>query len=267
MRKTRTHTLLAIGIAMALLTSCTSYKQVPYIQNSRDVDLAASKTLFDARIMPKDMLLINVIYPEDQTAADVFNLSKLLTNTSTSNTQNFSQQAQSYLVTNEGTIDFPLLGELKVTGMTKGELENYIAGLIQGRYLKNRPIVNVSMSNYKVAVLGEVNSPGVKTVTNGKVNIFEAIAMAGDLSIYGKRQDVKLIREDQYGEKSIVELDLTDANIINSPYYQLQQNDIVYVTPNKVKTKSADLGAGFTIWFTCISMIITITNFIINVTD
>lgn len=252
---------------LLLLTGCTSYKQVPYIQNSAEVDLSASKTLFDARIMPKDMLLINVIYPEDQTAADVFNLSKLVNTNNTTSTQNFSQQAQSYLVTNEGTIDFPLLGELTVIGKTKGEVEEYIAGLIQGRYLKNRPIVNVSMANYKVAVLGEVNSPGVKTVTNGKVNILEAIAMAGDLSIYGRRQDVKLIREDQYGEKSIVELDLTDANIINSPYYQLQQNDIVYVTPNKVKTKSADLGAGFTIWFTCISMVITITNFIINMTD
>lgn len=267
MQKTHTLALLAIGLVMVLATGCTSYKQVPYIQNSREVDLTASKTLFDARIMPKDMLLINVVYPEDQTAADVFNLSKLVSTNNTTTTQNFSQQSQSYIVTNEGTIEFPLLGELKVIGKTKGELEEYIAGLIQGRYLKNRPIVNVSMSNYKVAVLGEVNSPGVKTVTNGKVNILEAIAMAGDLSIYGRRQDVKLIREDQYGEKSIVELDLTDANIINSPYYQLQQNDIVYVTPNKVKTKSADLGAGFTIWFTCISMVITITNFIINMTD
>lgn len=262
----RKHALAACAILATLLltsTGCTNYKQVPYLQNSEEVDLSASRVLFDARIMPKDILSIDVFYPEDNEAAESFNIGALSSNSGGSG----SSSSTTYLVDNNGNITFPLLGELHVGGLTKGELEEVIADKIAGAYLKNKPLVTVSMENFKFCVLGEVGSPGVKTISNGRVNIFEAIAMAGDLTIYGRRKDVKLIREDQYGEKSIVELDLTDANIINSPYYHLQQNDILYVTPNKIKSRNSDLGAGFTIWFTLISMLMSTTNFILNLTD
>lgn len=267
MQKKHTPALLAMAVVMLLTTGCYNYKQVPYIQNSDEVDLTASKLLYDAKIMPKDLLLINVIYPEDQEAAEVFNLSELIGYGNSGTSGNFTQQPSTYMVTNEGTIEFPFLGVINVAGMTKGDLESYICDHLTGTYLQSKPIVTVSMPNYKFAVLGEVGSPGIKTAVNGKVNLLEAIAMSGDLTIYGRRKDVKLIREDQYGEKSIVEIDLTDANIINSPYYYLQQNDILYVTPSKMKTKNADLGAGYTIWFTVISLVTTITGVVISIID
>jgi polysaccharide export outer membrane protein len=121
------------------------------------------------------------------------------------------------------------------------------------------------MANYKISVLGEVARPGMYNVGNEKINILEALAQAGDLTIYGVREKVKLIREDATGRKEIHELDLTDANIISSPYYYLQQNDIVYVEPNKVKAKNSSVGATTTLWFTATSILISLTSLLYNV--
>ena len=261
--------LLFLFAALILVTGCQSYKKVPYLQNSNDVDLSLATKLYDAKIMPKDILTITVTCPKDPDAAAVFNLTVQSGNTTNStNARNtFSTQIQMlpYLVTNEGYIDFPILGQIKVGGMTKEELENYIAGRIQGTHLKERPIVNVTMSNYKVSVLGEVAKAGMYTVSTGKVNVFEALAMAGDMTIYGDRSNVKIIRENADGKKIIAELDLKDANIISSPYYQLQQNDIVYVTPNKVKAKNSGIGSETSLWFTSTSILISLASLLYNI--
>lgn len=260
--------LLALA-ALVLVTGCQSYKKVPYLQNSSEVDLSAATSLYDAKIMPKDILSITVNCPNNPDAATVFNLTVQSGNTvnSTNARNTFSSQVslQSYLVTNEGYIDFPVLGQIKVSGMTKEELESYIAGRIHGTHLKERPIVNVTMSNYKVSVLGEVAKAGMYTVSTGKVNVFEALAMAGDMTIYGDRSNVKIIRENADGKKLIAELDLKDANIISSPYYQLQQNDIVYVTPNKVKAKNSGIGSETSLWFTSTSILISLASLLYNI--
>jgi polysaccharide export outer membrane protein len=127
------------------------------------------------------------------------------------------------------------------------------------------PIVTVRMSSYKVSVLGEVNRPGSFTVSKEKVSILEALSLAGDLTIYGVRNNVQLIREDSSGKKSIYFLDLNDANIINSPYYYLQQNDIVYVTPNKVKAQNSSVGSMTTLWFSATSILISLTSLLYNI--
>jgi polysaccharide export outer membrane protein len=121
------------------------------------------------------------------------------------------------------------------------------------------------MSNYKISVLGEVASPGVFIISNEKVNIFEALALAKDLTIYGKRDAVKLIRENDKGEKEIVRLDLNDARIISSPYYYLQQNDIIYVEPNKAKAKNSDIGNSTPLWFTTVSIVISLASLMYNI--
>jgi polysaccharide export outer membrane protein len=121
------------------------------------------------------------------------------------------------------------------------------------------------MSNYKISVLGEVASPGVFIISNEKVNIFEALALAKDLTIYGKRDAVKLIRENDKGEKEIVRLDLNDARIISSPYYYLQQNDIIYVEPNKAKAKNSDIGSSTSLWFTTVSIVISLASLMYNI--
>jgi polysaccharide export outer membrane protein len=224
--------------------------------------------LYDAKIMPKDILNITVTTTKSPEASAMFNLTVKMSNSSSQGGRSMStsqEYLQQYLVSNEGCIEFPVLGKIKVAGMTKEGLENYIADNIYGTHLKERPIVTVNMSSFKVSVLGEVAKAGQYNVANGKINIFEALALAGDLTIYGKRDNVKLIRENSIGEKEIVEMNLNDANIINSPYYQLQQNDIVYVTPNKAKAKSSGIGSETSLWFTSTSIVISIASLLYNI--
>ena len=121
------------------------------------------------------------------------------------------------------------------------------------------------MSGFKVSVLGEVASPGVYPVVNEQINVLEALAMAGDLTIYGVRDNVKLIREDQNGHKQFVTLNLNDADLLLSPYYQLQQNDILYVTPNKTKAQSADIGTSTTMWISGFSILVSIASLLVNI--
>ena len=121
------------------------------------------------------------------------------------------------------------------------------------------------MGNYKISVIGEVNGPGTFTVSNEKVNIFEALAMAGDMTIYGIRDNVKLIREDHTGKREIVTLNLNDRNILQSPYYYLQQNDILYVTPNKTKAKTSNISSSTTIWFTVVTTLVSLASLIISI--
>lgn len=259
---------LVLLVLTLSLTGCMSYKKVPYIQNSQEVDLSQAANLYDAKIMPKDFLTITVNLPKDPEATKMFNIS--ISGSATTNSlggQSFSTMSslQSYLVENDGTIDFPILGKIKVAGMTRNELQEYIVEQICPTYVNERPIVLVTISSFKISVIGEVTGPGQYTVSNGKVNIFEAIALARDLTVYGRRDNVKLIREMANGEKMIVELNLNDANIINSPYYQLQQNDIVYVTPNKAKAKGAGIGAETSLYFSAISIVMSVANILISV--
>lgn len=121
------------------------------------------------------------------------------------------------------------------------------------------------MSNYKISVLGEVNRPGTFTVSNEKVNVLEALAMAGDMTVYGVRDNVKLIREDATGKREIMLLDLTKSDLILSPYFYLQQNDILYVTPNKTKAKNSDIGNTTTTVISATSILVSIASLLVNI--
>ena len=223
-----------------LLAACTSYKNVPYLQNPEAVnDLEGTLPLYDAKIMPKDLLSITV-------------------NTTTQPT------LQQYLVNNSGEIDFPVIGTLRVGGLTKNEAESLIRERLRP-YLKEAPIVTVRMANYKISVLGEVARPGSFTIGNEKVNVLEAWAMAGDMTIYGVRDNVKLIREDESGKRKIINLDLNNAGIVTSPYYYLKQNDILYVTPNETKARNSDIGNSTTLWVSSISILVSIAGLLVNI--
>ena len=251
-------------LLVACLASCTSYKSVPYMQNVDQVTLE-QKPLYDAKIMPKDLLTITVNCTDPEAAAP-FNLTVQTAISIASSTRNsYSQPSlMQYLVDNEGLIDFPILGRLKVGGLTKTEAENMIREGLKP-YITEVPIVTVRMANYKISVLGEVARPGTFTVSNEKVNIFEALALAGDMTVWGVRNDVKLIREDADGQRMVMSLNLNDANIINSDYYYLQQNDVVYVTPNKVKARNSDIGSATSLWFTAGSMLVSIASLLVNI--
>lgn len=249
------------------LTSCSAPKNIAYIKNSDQVDFSHSAYLYDARIMPKDVLTItvNTVNPE---ASAPFNLivSTSLNTSNVNQTFGTNRALQSYLVSNDGTIEFPVLGTLQVGGLTKIECEKMIHDKIKP-YLnaKETPVVTVRMANYKISVLGEVNRPGMFTVDNEKINIFEALAKAGDLTIYGVRDNVKLIRENADGKKEIHTIVLNDANIINSPYYYLQQNDILYVEPNKVKAQNSTVGQTTSLWISATSILISFASLLFNI--
>ena len=252
-------------VALMLFAACGSQKDVAYFQNANQVDLSKSQYLYDARIMPKDQLTLTVSTTNDEAAAP-FNMT-IPTTLTLSSRSSYSQAAlQTYLVDNDGCISFPILGEIHVGGLTKAEAEEMIQNKIRPYMAESEnPIVTVRMVGYQISVIGEVLRPGTFTVSREKISILEALAQAGDLTIYGQRKNVQLIREDATGQKSIHTFDLTDANIINSPYFYLQQNDVVYVTPNKVKAQNSSVGSMTTLWFSATSILISLTSLLYNI--
>lgn len=256
---------IVFAVLCMTLGSCGSSKQIAYFQNADSLSYAASKGLFDAKIMPKDLLTITVS-TTDPKAATPFNLSVTNTLNATGYLSTGAGSLQTYLVDNDGFINFPVVGQLKVGGMTKRQCENYIRDKILPYMSKTEnPIVTVKMASFKVTIAGEVKAPGVFNVDQEKISVIEALARAGDLTIYGKRGNVLLIREDATGEKSVHRLNLNDANLINSPYYYLQQNDYLYVEPNSVQAKNSAIGSSTTIWISVVSILTSVASLVVNV--
>ena len=258
-------TLLAAVSVVLMLGSCASSKNVAYFQNADSISLAASKMLYDAKIMPKDQLTITV-NTTDPEAAKPFNLAVSQTLGTNGQISTGGGNLQTYLVDNQGCIEFPVVGSLHVGGLTKTECEALIKDKISPYMAKEEnPIVTVRMASYRVTVTGEVARPGVVSVPTEKMSVIEALAQCGDLTVYGKRENVMLIREDAQGEKHIYRLNLNDANIINSPYYYLQQNDILYVEPNSVKTQNASIGQATQLWFSFASILTSVAALVVNI--
>ena len=250
-------------LLLFLFTACQSYKKVPYLQDAEVVLYRVqNEQLYDAKIMPKDLLTIVVSCTSPELAAP-FNLT-VATNGLATTSISAQSVLQQYLVDNEGKVDFPVLGELKLGGLTKKQAEKMIIDKLKP-YIKETTIVTVRMVNYKISVIGEVARPGTFTISNEKVNLLEALAMAGDMTVYGLRNDIKLIREDANGKQEIIPLDLNKAETILSPYYWLQQNDIVYVTPNKAKARNSDIGNSTSLWFSATSILISIASLLYNI--
>ena len=247
-----------------VMTGCQSYKKVPYLQDAEAVSHGVqNEQLYDAKIMPKDLLTIVVSCTSPELAAP-FNLTVATQGNVASNYTTAQPVLQQYLVDNEGKINFPVLGELKVGGLTKKEAEQLIIEKLKP-YIKETPIVTVRMVNYKISVLGEVARPGTFTINNEKVNLLEALAMAGDMTVWGLRDNVKLIREGADGKQQIITLDLNSAETILSPYYWLQQNDIVYVTPNKAKARNSDIGNSTSLWFSATSILVSLASLLVTI--
>lgn len=258
-----TKSLFLPTLILLLLSSCGSQKDIAYMQDGEYLKYTEQPPfLYDAHILPKDLLTITVHCSEPELAAP-FNLNGSLQSPATTGSTGNTPQ-QTYLVDNNGDIDFPILGKLHLGGLTKGAAETVICERLKA-FLKEEPIVNVRMVNYKFSVLGEVGKPNTFTVANEKVNVFEALAMAGDMTVYGLRDNVRLIREDADGHQHIITLNMNRADIIQSPYYYLQQNDILYVTPNKTKAKTADISASTTIWFSVVGTLVSLASMIITI--
>lgn len=256
---------LVVVVSCIFFVGCSSYKNVPYMQNPEVVnDFNEILPMYDAKIMPKDLLTITVNTTNPEAAAPFNLIVQSAINSARSNSLTQQPSLQQYLVNNEGYIDFPALGRLKVGGLTKNEAEDMIREKLAS-YLSEVPIVTVRMVNYKISVMGEVARPGTFTVSNEKVNVLEALAMAGDLTIWGIRDDVKLIRENSVGKREIISLNLNDASLITGPYYYLQQNDILYVTPNETKAKNSDVGQSTSLWFSATSILVSVVSLLYNI--
>ena len=228
-------------LSFVLLLSSCSVKKFAYFQGADKIDLNQQSAFYDARIMPKDQLDIKV-YTISPEASAPFNMSNVSVSSGGQGSSASAGSSQNYLVSNDGTIEFPVLGRIKVVGLTKEECEKMILEKIRPYMAATEePIVTVRQANYTITVLGEVGSPGIIQVSREKINIYEALAMAGDMTVNGIRDRVKLFRENADGTRELHMLDLSDANIMNSPYFYLQQNDMIYVQPSVVKKMQGNL--------------------------
>ena len=226
-------------LAVFAFTSCATVKDIAYFQNK----VANQPEKIDKHagivIQPKDMLSI-VVSSRNPELVAMFNLPLVtyLAGSEFSTSSSTSQRVVGYVVDNEGYIDFPVIGKLYVAGMTRWQLSNMIKHrLISDGYLSDA-VVTIEFMNFKISVLGEVNSPGTFSIEGDKVTVLQALSLARDLTIFGKRENVSVIRE-KNGERVIYEINLTDVNLFKSPAYYLQQNDIVYVEPSDIKARQS----------------------------
>lgn len=172
-----------------------------------------------------------------------------------------SSLAPTYRINGAGQIDFPVIGKIQAQGLTEDMLSQNLREKIRN-YIKD-PVVNLSRTNYRISVLGEVRNPGKFIVAEGKATILEALGMAGDLTVYGKRDDILVIRNNS-GQVSQSRIDLTDANFINSPYYNLQQGDVLYVLPNKTQERISKRDPNNALYISIASIIVTIIALIVK---
>ncbi|MEX1383255.1 polysaccharide biosynthesis/export family protein [Lutibacter sp.] len=221
--------LTLLFIALIIVSSCASKKDMIYFQNDETISNELYKN-YAPKIQTADILNITVSAREPD-AVKAYNLYQGGGQTTT--------KSITYLVDNQGDITFPELGKIKVGGLTTDELKDNLISRLEV-YITN-PIVTIRLENFRVSILGEVKSPGPYNLENEKVSIPEALAMAGDLTIQGKRKNILLLRTT--GDKvESIRLDLTDKSLFKSPYFYLAQNDIVYVEPNKAKVNSSAIG-------------------------
>jgi polysaccharide export outer membrane protein len=247
-----------------LFFSCKPREEVVYYQNIDGLAHTEQSNSYEIKIQPDDLLLI-IVSADDPETAIPFNLSSISVPSAYNMMASRGQETmQSYLVEAGGTIDFPVLGKLKVGGLSRSELMQLLESKI-GKYIKN-PIINIRIMNFKVSVQGEVTLPGTYPVSSERITLIEAISMAKDLTIYGKRDNILVIREVN-GVKSYNRVDVTKADFINSPFYYLAQNDVVYVEPNKTRINGAAVGANTGVIISITSLLITVITLIVTASN
>ena len=242
MGKTREllHKMTAGMLSVVMLASCANVKDIAYFQDKaidhpEEIDKHGGIV-----IQPKDMISI-VVSSRNPELSTMFNLPVVSYQAGSEIVTSAAQQRlMGYVVDNDGYIDFPVLGEINVGGMTRWELSEYIKNTLLEKGYLNDAVVTVEFMNFKVSVLGEVNHPGTYTIEGDKVTVLQALSLAGDLTIFGKRNNVTVIRE-MDGERIFYNVDLCSVDMFKSPAYNLLQNDIVYVEPSEIKARQSTL--------------------------
>jgi polysaccharide export outer membrane protein len=258
--------LLPAVLTLALLASCGTPKDIIYFQDAGNYATFRNVDTFNVYIHQNDNIAI-MVNSQASEAALPFNLP--MANYYVGGESSYGQQRMlGYFVDSEGNIDFPILGKLFVEGLTRVGLRDMIkAKLISNGLLKD-PVVTVNFLNFKVSVIGEVNRPGSYNIAEERVTLLDAISLAGDLTIYGKRDRVAVIREER-GRRTILYHDLLSTDIFKSPYYYLQQNDVIYVEPNNLRAQQSRINQNNSVgvWLSVISTLITVTSLIVTINN
>lgn len=217
---------------LLVCASCTSTNKIAYFQSKQDTTYRQMLGTVEAPFQENDFISISISSASPE-ASSIFNP---YTNPEQKAAVGTAKNAQyfGHLVDNDGYIELPVIGKIKAAGMTKTQLKNYILKYITDKKLLVDPIVDIRYSNFEVTVLGEVGNPSVINVSSEKISLVKALAMAGDLTIYGRRDNILLIREEG-GARKTRHLDISTSDFLNSEYYYLKPNDVVYVEPNKTK--------------------------------
>lgn len=245
------------------LFSCASRKDMVYYQGIDGMASPEKSASYEIKLQPDDLLMI-IVSAEDPEIAAPFNLKSIsIQSPGKLDAVTGQQTMQLYLTDANGFIEFPVLGKLKVSGLTRSEVLQLLHQKI-GVYIKN-PMINLRVMNFKVSVQGEVNLPGTYPVASDRITLIEALTMAKDLTVYGKRNNILIIREID-GVKTYNRVDITKADFINSPFYYLAQNDVVYVEPNKNKINGAAIGPNTGVIISISSLLITLITLIITTT-
>lgn len=236
LRRMKSFKLLVVAAAVLLASCGTQKKSILYLQDAVADQPETIVNQYELKIKPSDILGVTVNSRYAELAAP-FNLSSITFQNATTGKAT-GNQAQGQVVDDAGFISMPVLGKIKAAGLTRSELAADIEQrLITGGHIKD-PVVNIQFLNFKINVLGEVSRPGEFAINSDRVTLFDALSMAGDITDYGVKERITVIRE-QNGQRTIAYLDATSTDVFKSPYYYLQQNDIIIVDPDEIKQTNA----------------------------
>lgn len=233
--------LIPFIAVLLLMASCATNKQVSYFQ---DIIVASDSTVMEKlppeiTLRPEDKISI-IVNSKNRELTDLFNLPYVTRTIGSTSESATSHGLSSYIVRSDGTIDFPVLGSVKVAGLTREGVANYIKDQLITQNLVNDPIITVEFVNLQFSVMGEVRSPGIKKITHDRITILEAISQAGDLNINGRRDNVLVLRPDTAGTFYAYHVDMRSFDsVVNSPVYYIHQNDYIYVEPNKKRANES----------------------------
>ena len=245
--------LLLIGFIS--VSACVSKKDIVYFQND-EIDQAKVSNSYKTVIKPDDLLQITIT-ALDIEAVRPFNLAAVTYSTSSNSAIGVAQQ-QTYLVDTKSEIEFPVLGKIKIGGLTRDEAINLLKEKLSPDYIKE-PNINISIANYKISILGDVQRPGSYNIPNERITILDALALAGDVNISAQRNNILIIREE--GAKKVqYRVDLRSNKLLTSPVYYLQQNDVVYVEPNYARIQSASANSSTSLFISITGLVITIVS-------
>ena len=259
---------LLIGTAVLgiLLVSCSAQKRVWYLQDAQPFTPEQIAENGQIRIKPLDRLTI-VVNSKDPELAAPFNAASSYNslNGLSSYSSSSNGNLQILTVDKEGKIQLPIIGEIDCDGLTRNELAKKIENTIRENGMVHDPIVIIQFADVKFSVLGEVARPGQFSITKDRISLFDALAMAGDLTIYGQRENVALIREEN-GMRTVHYFDLKNPDILTSPYFYLQQDDVVYVTPNKYKAQAGEINQNRSFYISLVSVAVSVATLLVTIT-